>query len=381
MQRNVTLATIVMAISLSAAASAQPNVLVNGDFETNPPPNLGNNVKYSISPWVLGPGDSSNVVTVDGPGGFDYGDDGPESDASAPGAGVKQHYLDIVGSNNFYQTFTPRCSGEVTFGGYFSTRSNQSGLAGVTLREGVGTSGPIVGQTNNVNVPGGHSRTDPWMLASFTAQMKAGTQYSFIVNMDNALNFDNGFVRYQEECTPPDPCCPPWNSALLEDLLFYKGSGGIAAPYTLLFQPTKLFEDQIQAYIDYLHALDSSMTTITINFRINDAGVGTAPSGGPQVGNQYFIGWKAGGKGTPVGSTNFFNLGTDSLKVNRWYRIHTGIFLNDGLKFFPDSCADNNVDVRIQVQRAASRGLSGSPVLQIRRADGSIVEKPLSSAD
>src|SRR5947207_10525840 len=86
-----------LAVSLLTAGTGfSQNVLVNGNFEVNPPPNLGNNIGWSIAPWLLGPGQTSNVVKVDGPGGYDYGTSGPESDASAPGAGVAQHYLDIA---------------------------------------------------------------------------------------------------------------------------------------------------------------------------------------------------------------------------------------------------------------------------------------------
>ncbi len=51
--------------------------------------------------------------------------------------------------------------------------------------------------------------------------------------------------------------------------------------------------------------------------------------------------------------------------------VNTGIFLNDGIQFFPKVCADNSVAVRIQVQK------STRAVLQIRKADGRIVEREL----
>src|SRR3954464_5064622 len=80
---------------LSAHNALAQNILVNGDFEPNPPPKLGNNIGWPIAPWVVGTGQQPNVVKVDGPGGYDYGTNGPESDASAP-ATKPQHYLDIT---------------------------------------------------------------------------------------------------------------------------------------------------------------------------------------------------------------------------------------------------------------------------------------------
>jgi hypothetical protein len=194
-----------------------------------------------------------------------------------------------------------------------------------------------------------------------------------------ASGIDNWNVTVNSiPCTPPppvvNPCCPPWTSTLLADMLFYQGSGGIAAPYTLIFKPASAFETQIQAYINYLNALNPAIHKIIIQFRLNDAGTGAAPTGGPQVGsNQHFVIWSAGGNGTPSnGVPNFFTLGVEPMQVNRWYRVNTGIFLNDGIQFFPKECADNSVAVRIQVQKSA-RGA----VLQIRGADGRIVERQL----
>ena len=168
---------------------------------------------------------------------------------------------------------------------------------------------------------------------------------------------------------PSDPCCPPWNSTKLEDMLFYSGSGGIGDPYTLKFQPFVSLHTQMQAYIDYLNAMNSAITAITIHFRVNDAGTGNTPTGGPQVGLDHWVTWSANGNAP---SPNFFNIANELMQINRWYRIHTGIYLENGQRFFPDTCANNDVDVRIQVQPHALR-----PVIEFRKANGRTVEKPL----
>jgi hypothetical protein len=62
--------------------------------------------------------------------------------------------------------------------------------------------------------------------------------------------------------------------------------------------------------------------------------------------------------------------------VNHWYVIHTGIYLENNQQFFGDSCANNDVAVRIQVQ-PFSRVIGPSAVLVIRDAAGRIVERPL----
>ena len=76
-------------IAASTAADAQ-NLMSNPGFEDNPPSSYGNNTGHSIAPWIVTGASGTNVVKVDGPGGFNYGNSGAESDLSAPGAGIDQ---------------------------------------------------------------------------------------------------------------------------------------------------------------------------------------------------------------------------------------------------------------------------------------------------
>jgi len=197
-----------MATAMPVLAQQSDNVLVNGGFEADSVPNWGNNINVNQSGkpsgWTFGGGSRPNIVKMDGPGGQAtwYNNSGPESDANtSTGAGVTQHYLDITrGRNNFYQTFTPTCSGEVEFGGAFSTRGNSSARASITIRNGDGLNGSVVGQTNTINMPGGTSKTDPWTPVSFTTVVTAGQTYSFVVAMGDNSNFDEAFVRFQAFC-------------------------------------------------------------------------------------------------------------------------------------------------------------------------------------
>lgn len=171
---------------------------------------------------------------------------------------------------------------------------------------------------------------------------------------------------------PSDPCCPPWNEQKLEDMLFYKGTGGIADPYTLEFHPTPTLDAQMGAYINYLHAVNPAINAITIHFRLNDAGTGNTATGGPQVSGDHWVTWAAGPNPTAQPSPNFFSSATELMQINRWYRVHTGIYLENGQRFFPDTCANNDVDVRIQVVPHALR-----PLIEMRKSNGRKVERPL----
>jgi hypothetical protein len=194
-------------------ANAQ-NLIQNPGFENNPPPSptsggtFGNHIPWSISPWIVGGGQQPNVVKVDGPGGYDYGTNGPESDATAPGSGIEQHYLDIAdGVNKFYQSFTvPACASapagttaNITFGGYFSGRGNSGGTATIQLLNGTGFTGSPIATLTAVVSPG-NSKTDPWIKVNGTATLVYGSTFSYVVDMPNPMNFDNAYLTIDHPC-------------------------------------------------------------------------------------------------------------------------------------------------------------------------------------
>ena len=197
----------IAALLLALPAAAQ-NLIANPGFENNPPPAFGNNIGYGIAPWVLGPGQTSNVVKVDGGVNFNYGNGGPALDPeSASGPGVQQHYLDIAsGANAFYQTFVvPICGGSAgqlrtaTFSGWFSTRDNLAGSGSIAIRQGAGLAGTILGSGNAV-MPAPTtpltSGTAPWVFVSGSVNVTAGSTISFVVDMDNNANFDAASLTF-----------------------------------------------------------------------------------------------------------------------------------------------------------------------------------------
>ena len=209
-------------VALTAATSAAgPNVLVNGDFESYPQSGMANNIPGIVTPWVVGGGQQPNVVKVLADGSYHY-KAGPWRDASNASGKGPRHYLDITqGHNDIYQSFTPPCSGEVEFGGFFSSRcadngTSYAGTGSVRIVQGTGTSGTTVGTTLTVNLPAGHNaHTDPWVpTPPVTATVVAGQTYSFVVTMDNDVNFDEAYVRYKLECNAsPTPSPTPGVSA------------------------------------------------------------------------------------------------------------------------------------------------------------------------
>ena len=64
------------------------------------------------------------------------------------------------------------------------------------------------------------------------------------------------------------------------------------------------------------------------------------------------------------------------MQKNAWYTIRTRVYLNDGNSFFPDTCSNVELSVRIQVLGLAAGG-GERTVLQLRSATGRIVEREL----
>lgn len=398
MNRNTELTFIlgIIGSSLLFMTSSFANQLNNGDFETNPPSSgYGNHIGHSISPWVLGSGDSSNVIKTSQ--GLNSTGQGPLKDATSAPAGTQRHYLDIAdGSNDFYQTFVSSCNGEATFGGYFSTRANKPGTASVTLRNGTGTTGSVVGQSNPVSLPSGDSVNDPWTLVTYTAPVVAGNTYSLIVSMDNNMNFDEAFVEV-EGCNgdgdgglvvtddigvavnlndtilndmvidePVDNCCPPVNKdSIIRQLTpVFQPNGGSNAKYRLNFSATSQFNNQMQSYLNYANSMQPAINALISKWTIYDKGPGpygspvpTSPGWGTNI-DAFF---------TTYHVTNPKNLGNTSsaytMKPNNWYRVQVGTYLNDGQKFFSEKCESSDYWVNWQVGGNKSSGSTGEFVI------------------
>ncbi|MCA0933191.1 hypothetical protein LCM02_12065, partial [Lutimonas saemankumensis] len=188
------------------------NLLLYGGFEHVSVPNDGNNQSgqgvnaTTILPWVLTPGalgsgGTPNIVQVDGDGvapDYNYGNGGPPSDADPnTGDGINQHYFDINGNADFYQTFVITNTTDITYSGYFSPRDNNNSATGqISIYSGTGNSGTLVSTTGTVAFPlqGGSSSTTPWEQISGNVVLTPGT-YSFVVTMSNFSNFDEGYVQ------------------------------------------------------------------------------------------------------------------------------------------------------------------------------------------
>jgi hypothetical protein len=189
-------------------------------------------------------------------------------------------------------------------------------------------------------------------------------------------------IKLNFACATPatqvDACCPPWNRDLMKDMLFYQGSGSISAPYTLKFVPSSQFNAQMSAYLTYLHSINPAITGITIDWRLHNQGTGStaSPPYGPQVGSTAYATWTISGGANPTLIPNpFFTLPTYPMLVGTWYTVHTGIYLENGQRFFLDTCANNDINVRIQVMNAKGVAANSGPVLEF--SDGKKVIKSI----
>ena len=384
----------VIGAGLMFTTGAYANELVNGDFELNPPTSgFGNHVGHPITPWVLGSGGNSNIIRTNQ--GINSTGQGPLRDASNTSSGTIRNYLDVVGGNEFYQTFKAKCSGEANFGGYFSTRGNQNGTASVTLRNGTGFTGSVVGQSNPVNLPRGNSHKDPWKLVSYASPVVAGNTYSLIIKMDNEMNFDEAFVKIKGCEGKPDPtnpgpfkpddvvigvpylpdfpeipspvpvsdCCPPINETSIARQLtpVFQPGGGSNANYRLNFSATTQFNNQNQNYLNYVNSMRSPINTMISTWRILDhgpGGIASTPPASPSTQIEQFT--------TTFHVTNSINHGNTSssysMRPNRWYRVQVATAFNNRQTYFSKKCEPSEYYVNWQVGNKSS-GSSGSFVI------------------
>ncbi|GGK23812.1 hypothetical protein GCM10007962_17520 [Yeosuana aromativorans] len=192
--------------------SQENNILSYGGFENVPVLNNGNNQAgqgvnaTTILPWILipgglGSGGTPNVVQVDGDV-YNYGNGGPpfDADLNTNTVGFKQHYFDINGNADVYQSFKITSTTNITYSGYFSPRdNNNSATAKIAIYSGIGndhTGATLVTDTGTIAIPiqNGSSKATPWTLVQGTVTLSPGT-YSYVVTMSNYGNFDEGSVK------------------------------------------------------------------------------------------------------------------------------------------------------------------------------------------
>ncbi len=154
-------------------------------------------------------------------------------------------------------------------------------------------------------------------------------------------------------------CCTPVNSeTMAASLKFVHGGGGLGANYTLRFNPSSLFKNQMQSYINYIHwQSGGAVNAVIINWNMRDCGTGVQPSSSCSgiIGGNHFTGWNFNGNGTPSGGSFWpYNL----MQVNKWYKIHTGTYLDrDSDRWInKKKCANNYLYVRIQLQKSSQVG-------------------------
>lgn len=177
----------------------------------------------------------------------------------------------------------------------------------------------------------------------------SGTGGVVVYENNNGYDIDFSDVAIPKPQETTSDCCPPWNEETIRDNMTIKQnlSGGLNANYTVWFTPTSTLKNQMQAYIDYAHAMNPAINAIIINWRLGKVSGDTCEGLGAEIGGQMFTTWDAGNNGN-INGGNFWS--GFPMEVGIWYKLHTGIYLNDGNEFFDKDCANNDICIRIQVQ-------------------------------
>jgi hypothetical protein len=227
---------------MAPSATFAQNLLVNGGFETTTGTQLGNNLNADVSPWNTGrlyPGSGAqtgvftqghDLIEVDGATGPNIVNNlYPQSDASAPGIGIAQHYIDPTeldvwsgGPHYFgvWQYFTPSCDGIVTASADFaSVHSFSRGelsvtpvmgpealTAGVPVGTFLNTQGTSNLQNNHnahkavLNLQGGNGG-QTWEALSGQYPVQANQRYAFVAMPSQHAFLDNAAAVL--DCNPP----------------------------------------------------------------------------------------------------------------------------------------------------------------------------------
>lgn len=228
---------VLLLFGASASHAAGTNLIVNPGFENNPPATCGNNIAWPVDPWIIGNGESPNVVAVDGDQSCLYGMGGPTLDAEGNAPGVKQHYLDILnGDNMVSQTFTvPSCGAKdgnartVNFSGAYSVRDNLSGKGYIEIYDE--TDGKSLGIVFTPDDGGGVmvpknaagaavlSHDQVWRNVSGSLQVVPGHKITYRAFVSDFVNFDNAQLSFADFTCPSTQVTmvKQWNTGLNGD--------------------------------------------------------------------------------------------------------------------------------------------------------------------
>ena len=172
----------------------------------------------------------------------------------------------------------------------------------------------------------------------------------------------------QEPIYEFDPCCPPMNPTLLADLIHFVPTGSLASPYKVEMVPNEAFTTQMQAYTDYLAALNPNVNSLSFGWWLMDMGDGDEPLPsyfGLGMIEEHFRNFVPGGNG--MNWTGFY---TSELEPNNWYKVAVSIWIN-GVEIFDLSCSDDDfINFNFQI-------FGGNLVGQVSDANENLIRQPI----
>jgi hypothetical protein len=206
--------------------------------------------------------------------------------------------------------------------------------------------------------------------------------------------------------TVPDACCPPFDKTIMLEQLMLTQTPNVLGDITYSFlnstpNTAATPAAAMQAYINYLNSLNSSINNIIVEWGVFDqgpSGPGTSPSStlGPQIGSEVFTEWSCTGcfsssgngqKGVDGNLTCCSGnapvpITTIPLPPNRWYAISTFAYLNNGIAFWSATCSSITAtfDVYADPDALLRRRNPGRIAVEVRElgaTSGRVVTLPL----
>lgn len=123
-------------------------------------------------------------------------------------------------------------------------------------------------------------------------------------------------------------CCGPWWAGRIPEGLNPRFQGGANGPYAMDAVVPSSTDGAMKAWLNYLHAMDPSITTISINWKAAD--LGTAPAhlmSGPTLSGGVTTTWTWASGAVTSTTTGSFATGFP-FAINTWYGFMTTITHN-----------------------------------------------------
>lgn len=174
---------------------------------------------------------------------------------------------------------------------------------------------------------------------------------------------------------PRSSCCGPWAGIDIIPSLQPQFPNGAGGSYTQVFTPSATLNAQMGAYLNYLHAMNPAVTTLTMSWQAANLGTGaSAATSGTMIGAPQTVTWTwASGTVSMSGGGFWANA---PFPLGSWIGFQTSLSINGpaaAASLLGPDCRTSWSAWRAQAQQILQPGSSGNLVFETIGARGQVV--------